>query len=300
MIGFIGAGQVGITLGRYLASRGVKITGYYSRSYESAETGARLTGSNAYRQLQELVTRSSVLMITAPDDSIESIGYLLAECEGSLENKIVCHTSGAHPSSLLNILADRGATICSLHPMLSFASMDEALILLPTTPFTLEGRGKLKKSFVTLLEDSNLIVREIDTDKKALYHTAACVISNYLVTLMDIGGSCLNEAGFDQDAVGQLMKPLATATLQNYFHKGAEGALTGPISRGDIGTVTSHLHALTKENGQIEEIYRLLGLRTLDIATRQHRLDEYTLGRLKEVLQDEENNDGKYKKKEEK
>lgn len=290
MIGFIGAGHVGITLGRYFHSRGIEVEGYSSRQVTSARKGASLTKSKAYVSLEELVGASRVTMLTTPDDAIEDVVSTLASLDVPWQEKIVCHTSGVHPSTLMKALTDRGATTCSLHPMLSFADMDNALTRLRETPLTLEGQGMLKHDFHMLLENAGLTINEIQTHQKGLYHGAACMVSGYLVALMDVGAECLREAGFSQKVALDLMKPLATATLQNYFVHDATGALSGPIARGDLGTISSHLQALTQQDAVIERIYRILGLRTVDIARRQDRLDEYTLDCLKEVLLNEENN----------
>lgn len=301
MIGFIGAGKVGITLGRYFVKQGIAITGYYSRSIASTKKkGAAMTNSRAFNKIEELVESADYIMVTIPDDVIQKVAHALIQCRCRWHTKVICHTSGVHPSTLLQPLEDLGATVASLHPMLSFANMDDALEALYQTPLTLEGNGNLLNDLKKMLQDVHLDVCTIKTEqKKALYHAAACMVSNYLVTLMDIGAYSLIHAGFDAHSANQLIEPLATATLQNYFKYGSEKALTGPLTRGDLGTITAHIQALSNEDKHLEAIYRLLGLKTLKIVGQQNQLDGYTLDCLKEVLQYEENIDANNKKYEE-
>ncbi|WP_105613970.1 Rossmann-like and DUF2520 domain-containing protein [Vallitalea okinawensis] len=298
MIGFIGAGQVGKTLGRYFAKHGVQITGYYSRSYESASKGAELTKSQAFKELRDLITTSQLIMMTMPDDRIGDMAVHLGKLNLDWKSKIVCHTSGVHSSALLEPLFQQGVTVASLHPMLSFADEDYALKVLGQTPLTLEGKGTQMNELKKILQVVHLKVRELKTEQKSLYHAAACIVSNYLVTLMDIGIECLVKAGFEQHSAIELIEPLATGTLHNFLEKGSEAALTGPIARGDVGTIRTHLQAISKENKHIEEIYRLLGESTLSIVRKQNQLDEYTLDGLKEVLQNEKGNNRNYQKNE--
>lgn len=290
MIGFIGAGQVGRTLGRYFTQHGIPITGYFSRSFESASKGAGITKSHAYKEIENLISSAKLIIMTTPDDAIEELAIHLAKLNIDWKNKVVCHTSGVHSSTLLESLFQNGATIASLHPMLSFADEDYALKLLCQTPLTLEGKGTLMNDLKKTLQAVHLEVREIKTEQKSLYHAAACIVSNYLVTLMDIGIESLVKAGFEPDSAAELIAPLAIGTLHNFLQKGSEGALTGPIARGDVGTIRTHLQAISKEDKGIEKIYRLLGERTLSIARKQNQLDEYTLDDLKEVLQNEKSN----------
>lgn len=299
LIGFIGAGQVGITLGSYFVEHGIGIVGYYSRSFESANRGAAMTKSRAFKRIEELVQSAKYIIVTTPDDVIEKIANQLTKCGCEWKSKVICHTSGAHPSTLFEPLIHLGATTASLHPMLSFANMDDALETLSQTPLTLEGKGILMDDFKKILEEVHLNIYEIRTEQKSLYHAAACIVSNYLVTLMDIGIESLVRAGFESNTAAELIAPLATGTLQNYLKNGSVRALTGPLTRGDVGTIIAHIKAISKEDKILEDVYRIMGRRTLKIVSKQNRLDEYTLDRLKEVLQSEEESDYRNNKKNE-
>lgn len=290
MIGFIGAGHVGTALGIYFHNMNLKVSGYYSKTLKSAKTSSHRTHSKAYKHINDLVDSSEYIIITTPDDAICSVVESLCEIDIDWNNKVICHTSGALSSTLLDPIFQLGATTLSLHPMLSFADIDYAVKLLRQTPLTLEGKGSLISSFKEMLEKASLTIHEININHKSLYHASACIVSNYLVTLMDIGICSLVQAGFNSEDATKLIAPLANGTLQNVLTKGTKTSLTGPISRGDINTIKTHLETISKEDKELEQIYRLLGKRTIKIVKQQNQLDEYTLIRLTEVLQSEKNN----------
>ncbi len=122
-------------------------------------------------------------------------------------------------------------------------------------------------------------------EHRPLYHAAASVASNYLVTLVDVAAQLFERAGLDQDAALRGALPLLQGTLDNLSATGSTaGALTGPLSRGDLHTVHTHLDALAQEAPDTLPLYRLLGSRTLDILRRQGRLSEDAIERLRSTL----------------
>ncbi|GKX29582.1 hypothetical protein SH1V18_20620 [Vallitalea longa] len=298
MFGFIGAGKVGTTLGIYLNNCNLPITGYTSKSYSSAKKSAELTDSTAYEVIETLVDSSKYIMITTPDDNIKDIVSKLLLIDTNWNDKTICHTSGTYASTILEPLHKLGSTTVSLHPMLSFADIDNAVKMLPHTPLTLEGQGIHLQDFIDTLKLSNLNITTIKPEQKTLYHTAACTVSNYLVTLINTGIELLKTIGFEQETALELIHPLVKGTVDNIFTKGPTEALTGPIARGDVNTIKTHLRALTNQDNRLKEFYCLLGNETVDLAKKQKKLNEYTLNNIKEVLHYEINNNPNNKEKE--
>lgn len=287
-IGFIGAGKVGKALGLFLKNAGIEITGYYSRSDNSAITAAELTKSNSYKNLQKLIEDSDIIGITTPDDAIEAISNNLAGIKINWQEKTTFHMSGVNSSELLNSLGSKGATTLSLHPMMSFAiNPIKASTDISEAIFTIEGTGKYYYRFKSLLEQIGVQVIQISTKDKAAYHAAASMISNYTVTLLDIGKRLFLSIGFTEEQASKLAEPLVKNTINNVFDFGTEQALTGPISRGDLGTVVKHIENLTNYNKRITEIYRMLGFETAELALRGGKINEELVIRLKEVLSNE-------------
>ncbi|GBF10598.1 Rossmann-like and DUF2520 domain-containing protein [Tepidibacillus sp. HK-1] len=283
-IGFIGAGKVGTSLGEYWYRKGFQVVGYYTRTYQHAVKAASKSKSMAYQELEALVKDSDLIAISVNDDQIASISEKLASLPIVWENKIVFHLSGLHTSNLLSSLWDHGATVCSLHPMLSFSDPEKAVIDLQSVLFTIEGRGKKLGELKSLLDQCGNSWMEIRTDVKALYHTAATILSNYLVTLVDIGVQMLTTAGFKQNQTKDLIEPLVKKTIDRVIDLGTEKALTGPISRGDMCTLEKHLEVLGEVDQTWLDLYQQMGFLTIDLAKRGRRITSDSAEKMKEVL----------------
>jgi predicted short-subunit dehydrogenase-like oxidoreductase (DUF2520 family) len=145
--------------------------------------------------------------------------------------------SGAHTSSLLSPCAEVGAVILSVHPIQSFASVDQAVVLIPGSYFSIEGDEggyDFAQEIVKKLKGKHLILQ---SNSKVLYHAAASIASNYLVGLLSVTLELLDTAGVPNDVGLQAFLPLIEGTLKNVKKLGITGALTGPISRGDLRSI---------------------------------------------------------------
>lgn len=283
-VGFVGAGKVGTAIGCYLCKKGIQVAGYYSRSLSSAMQAASRTVSRIYDDLGELAGEADLIAMTVPDDVIAAVAWDLSEMPVCWENKIVLHMSGVHASDILAPLGQKGATVCSLHPMLSFGDVDTAVSALNSAPFTIEGKGMKLDTIKEILEACGNTWTEISTSDKVLYHAAACVMSNYLVALLDVGIEMLQAAGFTDKKARELSGPLIGKTLENVINTGTAKALTGPISRGDAGTLERHVEKLKDCSKRWLELYKVLGLYTVELAKRAEKIDETSAIRMQEVL----------------
>jgi predicted short-subunit dehydrogenase-like oxidoreductase (DUF2520 family) len=266
-IGFIGAGKVATTFGRYLHDRGLSISGYYDRHDEKAATASEVTQSQSYPRAAAVVADSDIILITTRDDQIAGACEDLCRQPGISTRHLVGHMSGAHSSRILDKAGQRGAALFSLHPLQAFADADKALADLPHTYFSLESTGERLQPVKDMLAQMGNRYFSISPEHKSLYHISACILSNYLVTLMASGLTTLAHSGIDPREGFQAMRPLIECTLSNIARLGPAKALTGPIARGDVGTVDHHLQALrTWGLEDIESLYRHLGLQTLELA----------------------------------
>ena len=267
-IGFIGAGKVASALGLYFQSHGLDVAGYCSRTAASALRASGLTGTLCYSSLPLLAESCGVLFVTTPDSAIADVdaeAAALLRAERLAADKIWIHTSGALPSTELSQLASLGCAVGSLHPMQSFGEPTASAKMLEESYFTVEGSKAALETMREILTVCGARFDEIETKNKPLYHAGACVLSNYLVTLLDSGFSMLRAAGLRGDAVFDAALPLLEGTLQNVRQKGTAEALTGPIARGDLGTVDVHLRALDAELPERAPLYRALGLATVEM-----------------------------------
>lgn len=268
-IGIIGAGKVGTALGLYLKRKGYKILGYFSRSLCSSEYSAALTNTIVFDNIESLVCSCDLIFLTVNDDSIRKVGLEISFLPIEFENKIFVHTSGAFNCEELKELYAKGATICSLHPLYPFSDIEKSSREIENINFTLEGLGPDIGVIESILQENDINYTIIKNSDKALYHAAACVSSNYLVTLVSIGVEMLMETGMSQEVALNTLKGLSYQALQNIFDSSAKNALTGPISRYDVGTVKTHIAKIKKYNNNWLEIYKTMGRATYNIVKKK-------------------------------
>lgn len=283
-VGFIGAGRVGTAMGGYLSKKGIRISGYYSRSLTSSQAAANLTESQAFSDICKLTAESDLIGITTPDDLIHDTAVILSELDIPWKTRVIFHMSGMYASDVLSLLEQKGAAVCSLHPLLSFGDPNTAIQALDYTPFTLEGRGENLDLIKNILKTCGNKWVEIPPESKVLYHASACVLSNYLVTLLDLGFKMLVEAGFTEDSAKKMAEPLIRKTLDNILNMDTKEALTGPISRGDEGTVRKHLAKLQNCSESWLEIYKILGTQTVNLAADAEKIDNAAAKRMEYLL----------------
>lgn len=263
--GFIGAGKVGFSLGKYLAQGGVTITGYYSRSRTSAEEAAAFTGSRYYEELADIVNDSDTLFVTVPDGAIGEIWDDM--CGLQVKGKNICHCSGSISSAVFFNAEALGAYSYSIHPLYAVSDKYQSWKELSRAYFAIEGSRAhledLRRVFAGL---GNKVV-SIDSEKKTLYHAAAVMVSNQMAALADMGAELLVSCGFDRDDAAAALAPLIEGNAVKIAQVGAEKALTGPVERGDADTVRRHLAALEEP---LRSVYVQLSRRLVAIAERKH------------------------------
>jgi len=135
-----------------------------------------------------------------------------------------------------------------------------------------------------MAEDLGSICLTIKTEAKTLYHASAVVASNYLVTLQDLALRLIGEAGLSGDDAFKVLNPLIKGTLSNIENVGAIKALTGPIARGDIETITRHLDEIGEKTPNLLLLYKILGQYTVDIALAGGTISDSEANELKKVL----------------
>jgi predicted short-subunit dehydrogenase-like oxidoreductase (DUF2520 family) len=266
-IGFIGSGKVATAFGRYLHIKGATVSGYFDRHPEKTAHASQQTQSAAFQSSADAAARSDMIFITTRDDQIEETCRQLCRENSIASRHLVGHMSGAHSSRLLSDAQNLGATVFSLHPLQAFADEKESLEALPKTYFSLEGDMARLEPVTDLLARMGNRYFTLAPEHKSLYHLSACILSNYLVTLAASGMAALEQAGIDPQEGFQAMRPLMDGTLANIAQLGPSRALTGPIARGDAGTISQHMEALEAQGLEhIKSVYAFMGLKTLDLA----------------------------------
>ncbi|GIF11198.1 Rossmann-like and DUF2520 domain-containing protein [Actinoplanes teichomyceticus] len=271
-VGVIGAGRVGAVLGAALNAAGHRVVAAAAVSTASRERAARLLPDAAIRPADE-VARAAVdlLLIAVPDDALRGVVAGLAGTGALRPHQIVAHTSGAHGLDVLGPV--RGM---ALHPAMTFTGADTDLARLPGIAWGVTTRDRALAT--RLVADLGGVPEWIAEEARPVYHAALAHGANHLVTLVNEAADVLRAAGVAQP--GRVLAPLLTAALDNALRMG-DAALTGPVSRGDAGTVAKHLDRMPAE---AVPAYLSLARRTADRAVAAGRLRPHDAAALLDVL----------------
>ncbi len=270
-IGFIGAGKVGFSLGKYLSVNGIGLSGYYSRNLNSAEEAAEFTGSKAFSTPGELIRESTVIFITVPDGAITDVFNNIREL--GISGKLICHCSGAlSAGEAFPDISTSGAQGLSIHPLFPVSSKYDSYKELRNAFFCLEGdRADEWRDILTSLGNP---VRIIDGSVKVRYHAACAISSNLVCALAAESVSLLKECGFTADEALQALRPLAMSNMSKVFEAGPVSALTGPVERNDVSTVSKHLKCFGTDEER--ELYTAVSRKLTEVASEKHPETDYS------------------------
>jgi predicted short-subunit dehydrogenase-like oxidoreductase (DUF2520 family) len=269
--GFIGAGKIGFSLGKYLKLNNVDVIGYYSKREHSSKEASTFTNTKNYNDLEELVKDSDVILITTPDSQIKSVWENLISFP--INNKIICHCSGAISSQIFSNITEYGAYGYSIHPILAISDKYDSYKDIQNSFITIEGHRKyenyLKNLFLSFGNDVSIISKE----NKVLYHQACVTSSNLITSLIHNSIKHLCYCGFTEEKAIKALYPLIKFNISNIKKNGIVKSLTGPIERGDLDTIKSHCDVLDEED---KELYVILSKNLLKIAKIKNTDRDYS------------------------
>ncbi len=280
-LGFIGAGTVGTALAVRLSSKGYQVAAVSSRSQTSARKLAEsVSGCHVFHNSQGVADAAELIFITTPDDAIASVASQIRWHPG----QSVVHCSGAASTDLLESAKKLGAQAGVFHPLQAFASARQAIENILGSTFTLEAEEPLfntLKDMATALGGQWI---ELKAGDKVAYHAAAVIASNYLVTLVKLATDLWQTFAIPPHQATQALLPLIRGTIHNIDTVGIPQCLTGPIARGDTGTIKKHLSALQKVAPALLSTYKELGLQTIPIALAKGRINQDKAEELEAIL----------------
>ncbi len=283
-IAIIGLGKVGTAIGYLLRKAGYEIAAVSDRSPGAIERGVPYTGGAVSKDPLHAALSADAIFITTPDDLIRSLCNEIAETGGFGPGKLVVHMSGAGGLDLLESARATGAQIASIHPLQSFVDIEGVITSLPGSTFSITAEGEIREWAVRVTTDLGGIPFFVSDEDKPLYHTAACMASNYLVTLMNTVEGIYRQMGMGEKEALRSFWPLVQGTMRNIEEKGTGKSLTGPIARGDIGTIRRHLKILGEKSPRLLALYREMGLFTTDIAVGNSTLSKDRAGEIQSLL----------------
>jgi len=261
---FIGAGRVAHAFSAYIKEFGV-VVGIYDKSHIYADYQARTPNK---QRLDAIFASSDIVFITTPDDTIREVVEMITAAGVDTADTVAAHMSGSLGSDELRLLSCDG--IFSLHPMMSILGQP---IDFSKVYFTLEGSGD-EAMITDMLRRIGANYSRIESSSKALYHAASCFCANYSVALLDISRRLFEDIGIGEEDTWSILMPLMRQMLSNVEQNGSRKALTGPVSRGDAGTVRKHLAALDMRHSEIAEVYRFMGKETAKFARQSGIIDD--------------------------
>lgn len=280
-LGFIGAGTVGTALAIRLSDRGYRVVAVSSRSQTSAEKLAQaVIGCRAVNNNQAVAEAADFVFITTPDGAIGSVA---SEVKWHPEQSVV-HCSGADSTETLEPARKLGAQVGAFHPLQTFASVEQAIDNIPGSTFALEAEEPLLTTLKEMATALNGQWIELKASDKVLYHAAAVITCNYLVTLVKLATDLWQTFNVPTYQATKALMPLLRGTLNNIDNVGIPQCLTGPIARGDTGTIQKHLNALEKVAPAVLSTYRELGLQTIPVALGKGRINRQQAAELRAIL----------------
>ena len=280
-VGVIGAGRVGAVLGGALSESGHRIVAATAVSTASRQRAARLLPGAELLPADEVIPRVDLIVLAVPDDTLADLVRGLADSGSFRPGQIVVHTSGAHGLAVLAPAVARGVLPLALHPVMTFAGRPEDVQRLAGVPFGVTADEEHRAVAETLVLEMGGEPVWVQESARTLYHAALVVGSNHLITLVAEASDLLRTAGVENPA--RLLAPLLGAALDNSLRYG-DKALTGPVSRGDIGTVRRHLRTLVEQAPGSVASYVAMARRTAQRALAAGRLKKHEAAPMLDLL----------------
>lgn len=273
-IGIAGAGRVGQALGRLLRDRGEPVIAIAGRDPSRTAAAAAFVGDGvrpvSYAELPALCSR---VLISVPDDALDAVVRILSakmRCGSALN--MALHTCGTRGPEALAPLEALGVSCAATHPLQTVTSPEQGLNALPGAAFAITGSESPALNWA--LEIAASLKSEalrIAPERRPLYHAAAVMASNYATALLDAAAILMKETGIEEEQALRALTPLIRSSVENALTLGPLRALTGPVERGDTGTIATHLRALADAPvpESVKALYRAAGLHALYMARRK-------------------------------
>ena len=262
-VGIVGAGAAGTALGVALSRGGWPVLAVASRDAgRRARFMSLVPGARAFAEPGPLLDEVDVIVLAVPDDAIAPLAAGLRMYGG----QAMVHTSGALDADVLEPARAAGTQVGSFHPLVAFADVELAVAALRGATVAVEGDDDLMPLLAEMAATIGANAVRLESGTKAAYHAAAMLAAGGFVALLEAIARLGSAAGLDEAGSLAVYGRLAEQTLANARALGVAAALTGPVVRGDAGTVGRHLEALARLAPDVLPLYRALAEREIAIA----------------------------------
>jgi predicted short-subunit dehydrogenase-like oxidoreductase (DUF2520 family) len=280
-VGVIGAGRVGAVLAAALRARGHQIVSVAGESDASLRRVSELLPGVPVAKPTSVARGCDVLLLTVPDDMLDNVVIQLAASGALRQGQYVVHTSGSHGLQVLGPAVQVGARVIAMHPAMTFTGTARDLDRLSACVFGVTAGPDERDWASQLVAELGGEVMWVPEDRRSLYHAGLAHGANHLVTLVSQAMELLGAAGADDPAA--ILRPLLVAALDNALSEG-DAALTGPIVRGDVNTVRTHLAQITAVAPDTLPSYVALARATLDRVVTDGRVLPIRAAAIRRVL----------------
>jgi predicted short-subunit dehydrogenase-like oxidoreductase (DUF2520 family) len=262
-IGIVGAGAVGTALGVALSRAGWPITAVASRDAGRRERFSRLVGgTRAFAEATAILDEVELIILAVPDDALAGLAAGLRLYSG----QALIHTSGALGAEVLEPAMAAGTQIGSFHPLVAFADTERAVAALHGATIAVEGDDQLVALLAGMAEAIGATAVRLAPGSKSAYHAAAVLAAGGFDALLDAIAELGRVAGLDEASSLAIYGPLIEQTLGNARALGIRAALTGPITRGDVGTLRAHMATIAAGAPAVVDLYRAAAEREIALA----------------------------------
>ncbi|WP_422943909.1 Rossmann-like and DUF2520 domain-containing protein [Undibacterium sp. TJN19] len=269
----VGAGKVGKVLAKNFQRHAqFSIQQILNRSLPSAQAAVSWLGTGEACDDMQCMQPADIYMLTVADDQIASACAALVDAGLVNADSVLFHCSGAKASTVLSAANALGAAVASVHPVRSFADIEQLAEHFASSICSVEGDERALAVLLPALQAIGAETVIISAESKLLYHAGSVFASNYLVTLMETALQCYQAAGIPLEIAQKMAAPLARQSLENAFSMGPVAALTGPIARGDMQTVVLQQKAVTDWNAATGQLYQAFTPPTQALAARKKSL----------------------------
>lgn len=281
IIGIVGAGSVGTALGVALTRAGWPIHAVASRDAGRRDRFRRqVEVGRAFSEPQALIEEVELILMTVPDDALAPLAASLRMYGG----QAMVHTSGALGADVLAPAMAAGTQVGSFHPLVAFADTERAVADLHAATVAIEGDDQLLALLARMAEAIGAQPVRLAPGSKGAYHAAAVLAAGGFVALLDAIAELGRVAGLDEAGALAIYGPLVEGTLGNARSLGIRAALTGPITRGDSGTLRSHLAVLAAHAPAVLPLYVAAAEREIALAEARGSLTPATAEQLRVSL----------------
>ncbi len=280
-VGIIGAGAVGTALGAALSRAGWPVVAVGSRDEARRNQFRSLVpGARAFAEAAPVLDEAELILLSVPDDAIPGLAAELRLYSG----QALVHTSGVLGAEALEPARAAGTQIGAFHPLVAFADTERAIAALKGATIAVEGDDELASLLATMADALGATAVRLAPGSKAAYHAAAVLSAGGFVALLDAIAELGRAAGLDEAGALAVYGGLIEQTLGNARALGIRAALTGPMVRGDVGTLERHLQALARLAPDALPLYRAAAEREIALAEGRGALASHAAESMRRLL----------------